>query len=80
MNVYLDLTNVCVYYAEYSVSLPWLTRMKIAVDTAKGLAFLHCEEPPIIYRDFKASNILLDSVYSSVSFIFSYSFILTLKY
>lgn len=45
----------------YSVSLPWLTRLKIAVGAAKGLAFLHGEEQPVIYRDFKASNILLDS-------------------
>ncbi|KAK1362748.1 serine/threonine-protein kinase [Heracleum sosnowskyi] len=52
-------------FSKYSVSLPWLTRLKIAVDAAKGLAFLHCQEPPIIYRDFKASNILLDSDYSA---------------
>ncbi|KAL8114099.1 hypothetical protein AgCh_021105 [Apium graveolens] len=50
---------------EYSVSLPWLTRLKIVVDAAKGPAFLHCEEPPIICHDFKASNILLDSDYSA---------------
>lgn len=29
---------------------------------AKGLAFLHEAEKPVIYRDFKASNILLESV------------------
>jgi len=39
-----------------------MTRMKIAVGAAKGLAFLHDADPPVIYRDFKASNILLDSV------------------
>jgi len=43
-------------------SLPWSTRLKIAVGAAKGLAFLHEAETPVIYRDFKASNILLDSV------------------
>jgi serine/threonine protein kinase len=43
-------------------SLPWSTRLKIAVGAAKGLAFLHEAECPVIYRDFKASNILLDSV------------------
>ncbi|KAF7065518.1 hypothetical protein CFC21_071614 [Triticum aestivum] len=46
-------------------SLPWMTRMKIAVGTAKGLAFLHGADPPVIYRDFKASNILLDSDYNT---------------
>ncbi|XP_064983671.1 serine/threonine-protein kinase RIPK-like [Musa acuminata AAA Group] len=45
-------------------SLPWSTRLKIAVGAAKGLAFLHEAEKPVIYRDFKASNILLDSDYT----------------
>uniref|UniRef100_A0ACD5Y1K4 Uncharacterized protein n=1 Tax=Avena sativa TaxID=4498 RepID=A0ACD5Y1K4_AVESA len=46
-------------------SLPWMTRMKIAVGAAKGLAFLHDADTPVIYRDFKASNILLDSDYNT---------------
>lgn len=45
-----------------SVALPWLTRMKIAVGAAKGLEFLHdANKPAVIFRDFKAANILLDS-------------------
>ncbi|KAL0862422.1 hypothetical protein Bca101_041540 [Brassica carinata] len=41
--------------------LPWSTRMKIAQDTARGLAYLHQGmEFQIIFRDFKSSNILLD--------------------
>lgn len=36
--------------------------MKVALAAAKGLAFLHNAEPKVIYRDFKTSNILLDSV------------------
>ncbi|KAK9705582.1 hypothetical protein RND81_07G067900 [Saponaria officinalis] len=48
-------------FRRFSASLPWLTRLKIALGAAKGLAFLHEAEKPIIYRDFKASNILLDS-------------------
>ncbi|KAG6471351.1 probable serine/threonine-protein kinase PBL16 [Zingiber officinale] len=45
--------------------LPWGIRMKIAFDAAKGLAFLHDAEKPIIYRDFKTSNILLDNDYNA---------------
>lgn len=41
-------------------ALDWNTRMKIAAGAAKGLEFLHDKaNPPVIYRDFKSSNILL---------------------
>ncbi|KAM3293243.1 hypothetical protein ACQJBY_036677 [Aegilops geniculata] len=45
--------------------LPWATRMSIALGAAKGLACLHNAERPVIYRDFKTSNILLDSDYTA---------------
>ncbi|XP_042011791.1 phytosulfokine receptor 2-like [Salvia splendens] len=41
--------------------LPWPTRLKIIRGVAAGLAFMHHQlEAPIIHRDIKASNILLD--------------------
>ncbi|KAL0925890.1 hypothetical protein M5K25_004264 [Dendrobium thyrsiflorum] len=46
-------------------TLSWAIRVKIAFDAAKGLAFLHEAEPPVIYRDFKTANILLDEDYNS---------------
>ncbi|WJX75164.1 Serine/threonine-protein kinase pbl34 [Trifolium repens] len=49
-----------------SLPLPWSIRMKIALGAAKGLHFLHEEaQRPIIYRDFKTSNILLDAEYNA---------------
>lgn len=42
-------------------SLDWNTRMKIAAGAARGMEYLHDKaNPPVIYRDFKSSNILLD--------------------
>ncbi|KAJ0695242.1 putative protein kinase RLK-Pelle-RLCK-VIIa-2 family [Helianthus annuus] len=52
-------------FGGYSISLPWLTRIQIALGAAKGLAFLHGEEKPVIYRDFKTSNILLAPDYTA---------------
>lgn len=43
-------------------TLTWSKRVKIALDAAKGLAFLHGAERSVIYRDLKTANILLDEV------------------
>ncbi|XP_065852052.1 putative serine/threonine-protein kinase isoform X2 [Euphorbia lathyris] len=43
------------------ISMDWSTRAAICIGTASGLEFLHeVVEPPIVHRDIKASNILLD--------------------
>ncbi|WVZ07406.1 hypothetical protein V8G54_020752 [Vigna mungo] len=46
--------------------LEWFHRMKIALDAAKGLEYLHDKaNPPVIYRDLKSSNILLDREFNA---------------
>ncbi|XP_038883360.1 receptor-like cytoplasmic kinase 176 [Benincasa hispida] len=45
--------------------LSWNVRIKIALDAARGLAFLHNSDAKVIYRDFKTSNILLDANYDA---------------
>ncbi|KAL9439959.1 hypothetical protein AB3S75_018762 [Citrus x aurantiifolia] len=47
-------------------ALTWHMRMKIALDTARGLEYLHehCN-PAVIHRDLKSSNILLDSKFNA---------------
>ncbi|XP_031487595.1 serine/threonine-protein kinase PCRK1-like [Nymphaea colorata] len=52
--------------ARFSEPLPWVLRLRIAQDAARGLAYLHEEmEFQLIFRDFKASNILLDSNFNA---------------
>ncbi|XWS66865.1 hypothetical protein CRYUN_Cryun05aG0237600 [Craigia yunnanensis] len=47
-------------------TLSWAMRLKIAQDTARGLAYLHeGMDFQIIFRDFKSSNILLDEQWNA---------------
>ncbi|EEF40595.1 probable serine/threonine-protein kinase PIX13 [Ricinus communis] len=45
--------------------LPWTVRFKIAKGMARGLAYMHTLDAPIIHRDFKSSNVLLDKCYDA---------------
>ncbi|GLT85466.1 hypothetical protein SLE2022_036560 [Rubroshorea leprosula] len=48
------------------VVLDWPTRMQIAIGAAQGLCYMHHDCcPPIIHRDVKSSNILLDSEFKA---------------
>lgn len=41
--------------------ISWSTRLKVALDVARGMFFLHKQTPPIIHRDLKSANVLVCS-------------------
>ncbi|KAL3676987.1 hypothetical protein R1sor_026935 [Riccia sorocarpa] len=57
------LNNGSLYHVLHEANglLDWDSMYRVAVGTALGLEYLHCDcVPPIIYRDVKSANILLD--------------------
>jgi serine/threonine protein kinase len=42
-------------------ALNWRSRLSMAADAAKGMLYLHARPQPIIHRDLKSPNLLVDS-------------------
>ena len=46
--------------AALAQTLDWARRLNMALDAAKGMLYLHSCTPPIIHRDLKSPNLLVD--------------------
>lgn len=56
----------CLFRKGNTPVIPWQLRFRIAAEIATGLLFLHQTRPePLVHRDLKPGNILLDSNYVS---------------
>eukprot|EP00258_Populus_trichocarpa_P024612 XP_024440631.1 U-box domain-containing protein 35-like isoform X2 [Populus trichocarpa] len=56
----------CLFKRGNTPALSWKIRFRIAAEIATGLLFLHQTKPePLVHRDLKPGNILLDNNYTS---------------
>lgn len=46
-------------------SWPWPLVRRVAFGAARGMAYLHSGNPPVLHRDLKSANLLLDESYTA---------------
>ncbi|XP_023523551.1 serine/threonine-protein kinase-like protein At3g51990 [Cucurbita pepo subsp. pepo] len=61
------MCNGTLYDVIHSGSRPlyWGRRIRLALQTAKAIETLHASNPPVIHRDIKSANVLIDRNYSA---------------
>lgn len=57
---YMALGSLFNLLHDHRISLPWIRIKSMLLDAAKGMNYLHHSEPPIIHRDLKSQNLLVN--------------------
>lgn len=57
---YLGRGSMANLLIDESISIDWGLKLQLAIDAARGMAYLHSRNPVIIHRDLKTDNLLVD--------------------
>ncbi len=47
--------------------MDWKLKIRLAIDVTRGMIYLHTRDPPIIHRDLKTSNLLVQSFFGNIT-------------
>ncbi|KAL4436097.1 hypothetical protein ABPG77_005545 [Micractinium sp. CCAP 211/92] len=73
-----SLTDVLRRAKRSPVDMPWTRRLTMAMGAARGMLVLHAATPPILHRDLKSPNILVDENWTAKISDFNLSKIMAL--
>jgi serine/threonine protein kinase len=59
----LDVLRAGHVSPQAALQLTWVRRLSMALDAAKGMLCLHARAPPIVHRDLKSPNLLVDAAW-----------------
>jgi serine/threonine protein kinase len=72
---YMDRGSLKDILRDSSVKIDWEMRLKIAIEIAQGMHYLHSLKPIVMHRDLKSANILVDKSFNAKVADFGVSFI-----
>ena len=61
--MYARVTGHCLQTV--ALELDWRRRLRLALDAAKGMHYLHTRQPPVLHRDLKSANLLVDKYWQA---------------
>jgi len=56
--------SLCHYLAKPTSEISWDRILQWSTEISRGINTLHCWKPPLVHRDLKSLNLLLDSVFT----------------
>jgi serine/threonine protein kinase len=59
----LDVLRAARASSQAAAELTWVRRLGMALDAAQGMNYLHNRAPPVIHRDLKSPNLLVDQAW-----------------
>lgn len=66
---FCDLGDLPTYFRKHHTVLNFYEKLKIMVECASAITFMHSRHPPIVHRDIKPKNVLMKSICGGIEHV-----------